>query len=109
MNSRIGRGRIVADDEAFLGAAGHALLRDTRSRCRQRENRSYVGGEPASTVWDQALLREYLPKGHRGHRRSNLPRPRARELNNRPRRILGYRTPAEVIANLLATSIVTTG
>jgi hypothetical protein len=31
------------------------------------------------------------------------------ELNNRPRPILGYRTPAEVFADLLASSIATTG
>ncbi|MGA9309431.1 MAG: hypothetical protein WBV74_03560, partial [Pseudonocardiaceae bacterium] len=37
-----------------------------------------------------------------------LPRPPRKinaELNNRPRRILGYRTPAEVFADLLASSI----
>ncbi|MGB6161491.1 MAG: IS30 family transposase, partial [Pseudonocardiaceae bacterium] len=33
----------------------------------------------------------------------------ATELNNRPRRILGYRTPAEVFADLLASSIASTG
>ncbi|MGH3610782.1 MAG: IS30 family transposase, partial [Pseudonocardiaceae bacterium] len=33
----------------------------------------------------------------------------AAELNNRPRRILGYRTPAEVFADLLADSIASTG
>ena len=33
----------------------------------------------------------------------------ARELNNRPRRILGYRTPAEVFTDLLASSIASTG
>jgi transposase, IS30 family len=33
----------------------------------------------------------------------------AAELNNRPRRILGCRTPAEAFADLLASSIVSTG
>jgi transposase, IS30 family len=32
----------------------------------------------------------------------------ARELNNRPRRILGYRTPAEVFTDLLASEIAST-
>ena len=32
----------------------------------------------------------------------------ASELNNRPRRILGYRTPAEVFTDLLASSIAST-
>jgi IS30 family transposase len=33
----------------------------------------------------------------------------ATELNARPRRILGYRTPAEAFADLLASSIASTG
>ncbi|MCA1607117.1 MAG: hypothetical protein LC775_16980 [Acidobacteria bacterium] len=32
----------------------------------------------------------------------------AAEFNNRPRRILGYRTPAEVFTELLASSIAST-
>ena len=32
----------------------------------------------------------------------------ATELNNRPRRILGYRTPAEVFTDLLASEIAST-
>ncbi len=31
------------------------------------------------------------------------------ELNNRPRRILGYHTPAEVFTDLLTSSIASTG
>jgi transposase, IS30 family len=33
----------------------------------------------------------------------------AAELNNRPRRILGYRIPAETFADLLTSSIASTG
>ena len=33
----------------------------------------------------------------------------AAELNNQPRPILGYRTPAEVFADLLTSSIASTG
>ncbi len=55
------------------------------------------------------LLREYFPKGTEiTDDQAYLDRV-ATELNNRPRRILGYRTPAEVFADLLAKSIASTG
>ncbi|MGH4016289.1 MAG: IS30 family transposase [Pseudonocardiaceae bacterium] len=55
------------------------------------------------------LLREYFPKS------TDIPDDQtyldlvAAELNNRPRRILGYRTPAEVFTDLLTTDIASTG
>jgi IS30 family transposase len=55
------------------------------------------------------LLREYFPKGTTITDDQTYLDLVACELNNRPRRILGYRTPAEVFADLLTSSIATTG
>ncbi len=55
------------------------------------------------------LLREYFPKGTEITDDQAYLDMVARELNNRPRRILGYRTPAEVFTDLLASSIASTG
>jgi IS30 family transposase len=55
------------------------------------------------------LLREYFPKGTEITDDQTYLDLVARELNNRPRRILGYRTPAEVFTDLLASSVATTG
>jgi IS30 family transposase len=55
------------------------------------------------------LLREYFPKGTEITDDQAYLDLVARELNNRPRRILGYRTPAEVFTDLLASSIASTG
>ncbi|MGH3698272.1 MAG: IS30 family transposase [Pseudonocardiaceae bacterium] len=55
------------------------------------------------------LLREYFPKGTEITDDQTYLDRVATELNNRPRRILGYRTPAEVFADLLARSIASTG
>jgi IS30 family transposase len=55
------------------------------------------------------LLREYFPKGTEITDDQTYLDRVAAELNNRPRRILGYRTPAEVFADLLASSIASTG
>jgi len=54
------------------------------------------------------LLREYLPKGTdlSTHTRADLDRI-ADELNDRPRKRLGYRTPSEVLAQLLLNHITT--
>jgi len=54
------------------------------------------------------LLREYFPKGTEITDDQTYLDCVAAELNNRPRRILGYRTPAEVFADLLASSIAST-
>ncbi|MGH3831566.1 MAG: IS30 family transposase [Pseudonocardiaceae bacterium] len=55
------------------------------------------------------LLREYFPKGTEITDDQTYLNHVATELNNRPRRILGYRTPAEVFADILARSIASTG
>jgi len=55
------------------------------------------------------LLREYFPKGTDITDDQTYLDTVARELNNRPRRILGYRTPTEVFTDLLTSSIATTG
>ncbi len=55
------------------------------------------------------LLREYFPKGTEITDDQTYLDLVARELNNRPRRILGYRTPAEVFTDLLTSTIATTG
>lgn len=53
-------------------------------------------------------LREYLPKGTDVPADADYLNLVARELNNRPRRILNYRTPAEVFAEMIERSIVST-
>ena len=55
------------------------------------------------------LLREYFPKGTDITDDQTYLDRVAAELNNRPRRILGYQTPAEIFAGLLASSIASTG
>jgi transposase, IS30 family len=54
------------------------------------------------------LLREYFPKGTDITDDQNYLDLVARELNNRPRRTLNYRTPAEVFTDLLASEIAST-
>jgi IS30 family transposase len=52
------------------------------------------------------LIREYLPKGLDLNAFSDLDLRRIENaLNNRPRKILGFRTPAEVFADLKLTQI----
>ncbi|MGQ0572891.1 MAG: IS30 family transposase [Pseudonocardia sp.] len=55
------------------------------------------------------LLREYFPKSTEITDNQTYLDMVAVELNNRPRRILGYRTPAEVFTDLLASTIASTG
>ncbi|MGH9208126.1 MAG: IS30 family transposase [Acidimicrobiales bacterium] len=55
------------------------------------------------------LIREYFPRGTTITGQQDYLSTVAAELNNRPRRILGYRTPAEVFTELLTSSIASTG
>lgn len=55
------------------------------------------------------LIREYFPKSTPITDDKDYLNAVAAELNNRPRRILGYRTPAEVFTELLTSSIAPTG
>jgi IS30 family transposase len=55
------------------------------------------------------LIREYFPKGTPITGDQAYLNVVAAELNNRPRRILGYRTPAEVFTELLTSSVASTG
>jgi transposase, IS30 family len=55
------------------------------------------------------LLREYFPKSTEITDDQTYLDLVARELNNRPRRILDYQTPAEVFTDLLASTIASTG
>ncbi|MGH3686102.1 MAG: IS30 family transposase, partial [Pseudonocardiaceae bacterium] len=64
--------------------------------------------ERATNENTNGLLREYFPKGTEITDDQTYLNHVATELNNRPRRILGYRTPAEAFADLLASSIAST-
>jgi transposase, IS30 family len=55
------------------------------------------------------LLREYFPKSTEITDNQTYLDLVARELNNRPRRILDYATPAEVFTDILTSSIASTG
>ena len=54
------------------------------------------------------LLRQYFPKGTAITADPEYLKTVAEELNGRPRRILGYRTPAEVFNDLLTSGIAST-
>jgi transposase, IS30 family len=54
------------------------------------------------------LIREYLPKGTKIPGDRELLNSISSSLNDRPRRILGYRTPREVFAEMLAETASTT-
>jgi IS30 family transposase len=58
--------------------------------------------ERGSNENTNGLIREYLPKGTRIPGDAELLNSVAHSLNTRPRRILGYRTPAEVFAEMCA-------
>lgn len=55
------------------------------------------------------LIREYLPKGTESTTDRGYLASIATEINMRPRRILGFQTPAEIFADLLTTANASTG
>ncbi|GAB2823976.1 hypothetical protein GCM10022221_22600 [Actinocorallia aurea] len=87
------RGREMAEHQALTAETGMPVY-----FCHRRS--PWERGTNENT---NRLLRQYLPKNAdlRQHGQTDLDWI-ATELNNRPRRILGYRTPAEVYAALLA-------
>ncbi len=71
---------------------------------------------PTPSPWERGtnentngLLREYFPEGTDITDDQVYLDLVTAELTNRPRRILGYRTPAEVFTDLLTSSIASTG
>ena len=87
------RGREMADHTVFTDLTGCPVyICDPRSPWQRGANENM-----------NRLLRQYLPKnGDIGvHDQAALDRFAAK-LNGRPRRVLGWRTPAEVWADLLA-------
>ncbi|MGX4688237.1 IS30 family transposase [Streptomyces sp. JNUCC 63] len=86
------RGREMAEHQAITATTGMpTYLCKPRSRGRRGTNED-----------TNRLLRQYLPKGAdlRTFSQADLDAI-AHELNHRPRKIHGYRTPAEVYAELL--------
>lgn len=85
-----GRGTELASHAQFALAAGtNVFFADPHSPWQRPTNENANG-----------LLRQYFPKG------TDLSRWNARDLepialalNNRPRKVLGFRTPAEVFAD----------
>jgi IS30 family transposase len=81
-----------------------------RVRCTSnRRHQAGIAKERGTNESTNGLLREYFPKSTDITDDQTYLDLVARELNNRPRRILGYRTPAEVFTDLLASSIASTG
>lgn len=74
-----------------------------RFLCRDSPSRHLLHWQRGSNENANGLIREYPPKGSdlSGTSQEEL-NAIANLLNERPRRILGYQTPREVFANLLA-------
>ncbi|MER5413592.1 IS30 family transposase [Streptomyces virginiae] len=86
------RGREIAEHQAITAETGMPIY-----LCKPR--RPWQRGTNENT---NRLLRQYLPKGADLRRFSQADLDAiAHELNHRPRKIHGYRTPAEVYADLL--------
>ena len=87
------RGRELAAHRRFTVATDVAVyFCDPRSPWQRGSNENTNG-----------LLRQYLPKGtdFRQHSQTDLNRI-ARRLNQRPRKTLGFKTPADMLASVVA-------
>ena len=73
--------------------------------CFAHPNSPWERGTDENT---DGLIREYFPKGEVITSDQQYPDTVTRELDNRPRRIHGHRTPAEVFNELLTSSIAST-
>jgi transposase, IS30 family len=69
----------------------------------------YSPWERGSNESTNRWIREYLPRGSVIPNDSDQLQAIADRLNNRPRRILGYKKPKEVFAELLTSEIASTG
>ena len=89
------RGSEMADHKRFtLATDVHVYFCDPRSPWQRGSNENTNG-----------LIRQYLPKGIdiSGYSQAKLNAV-ARQLNERPRKTLGYRTPAEMFSHTVAST-----
>ena len=89
------RGKETADHKRFtLGTDVQVYFCDPRSPWQRRSNENTNG-----------LLRQYLPKGIdiSSYSQAKLNAV-ARQLNERPRKTLGYQTPAEMFSHTVAST-----
>ena len=82
------------------GGPSYLLNRHRRAGLLLRSVQSVAGGTNENT---NGLLRQYLPKGTDLARYTQAQLNKiARALNTRPRKTLGYRTPADILADTVA-------
>jgi len=86
--------------------AAHATLADDITVYFAHPHSPWERGTNENT---NRWIREYLPKGTPIPNDANQLAAIADQLNDRPRRILGYRKPKEVFAELLHQAVASTG